>query len=262
MSGVWFRFCKFPVTANDSKAPPKSPYTPRLVRHRVLAGSVRSVYRLPRIVAVTEYGQAVCLHGRRGAVEALSAMTYVMPDAAALEGLWVAADGTPVTIRGIRPGDAAREACFVRELSARSRRLRFMDALRELTPRQVEHFTQPDPRRELALVALVRGVAGGADLGAEPGDGEGIVAVARYVVGASGQDCEFAIVVADAWQRRGLGRQLLGRLVELARGSGLARIRGTVLAENVAMLGLARRLGFRVTPLVGESGLREVELLL
>lgn len=189
-------------------------------------------------------------------------MAYVAPQAAALEGRWTAPDGTAVTIRGIRPGDAAREARFVRELSDRSRRLRFMDALRELTPRQVERFTQPDPRHELALVALVHGVARETDQPADRDVDERIVAVARYVVDAGSQDCEFAIVVADAWQRCGLGRQLLGRLVELARGGGLARIRGTVLAENAAMLGLARRLGFGVTPAIGESGLREVTLML
>jgi acetyltransferase len=189
-------------------------------------------------------------------------MTYVAPDAAALEDRWLAPDGTPVTIRGIRAGDAALEARFVRELSARSRRLRFMDGMRELTPRQVERFTQPDSRRELALVALAppKGTVGDRTDGAGDGHGESIVAVARYVVDADAQGCEFAIVIADAWQHHGLGRYLLARLIGLARGAGLTTMRGTVMAENAAMLGLARRLGFGVTPLPGEYGMREVTL--
>ncbi len=221
---------------------------------------------VPPGMAVAECNEVARRRGRRCAVEALSVMTYVAPAAASLEARWRAADGTPVTIRAIRAGDAAAEADFVRGLSAHSRRLRFMDGLRELTPRQLERFTQPDARRELALVALARpsvppGDGDGAGA-AGPGEGESIVAVARYVVDAEARGCEFAIVVADAWQRRGLGRHLLEQLAGLARGAGLETMRGTVMAENAAMLGLARRLGFHVTPLPGEYGLREVTLML
>jgi acetyltransferase len=179
-------------------------------------------------------------------------LTYAPPDAHEFAGPWTAPDGTTLAIRPIRPEDAAREAEFVRQLSPHSRRLRFMNALRELAPQQVERFTHVDPARELALVALARDAQGR----------EEQVAVARYVVDASGSGCEFAIAVADAWQRRGLGKHLLGQLVAAARRGGLGAISGRVLAENVAMLALARRLGFAVLPLPGEPGLRRVTLTL
>jgi acetyltransferase len=184
--------------------------------------------------------------------EAVSALTYVPPDARELAGPWTASDGTTLWIRPIRPEDAPLEAEFVRRLSPRSRRLRFMNALRELAPQQVERFTHVDPARELALVALGR-------------DGQGReeqVAVARYVVDSTGRSAEFAIAVADAWQRRGLGRHLLGRLLAAARRGGLESIHGRVLAENAGMLALARGLGFAIAPLPGEPGVRRVTAML
>jgi acetyltransferase len=72
------------------------------------------------------------------------------------------------------------------------------------------------------------------------------VAEARYVVDASGQQCEFAVVVADDWQHLGLARRLLDKLLESAAADGLLAMVGDVLATNHAMLGLARSLGFTV----------------
>jgi acetyltransferase len=179
-------------------------------------------------------------------------LTYVAPDPRELEGRWTAADGSTLLIRSIRPEDASLEAAFVRDLSPQSRQLRFMSALRELTPLQLERFTRIDPAREVALVAL----------GRDPQGLERQVAVARYVVDATGRRCEFAIAVADAWQRRGLGKHLMERLIAAARRGGLEAISGTVLAGNEGMLALARRLGFTVAALPGEPGLRRVTLML
>lgn len=178
-------------------------------------------------------------------------MTYVAPAVADLAGSWTAADGQTLAIRAIRPDDAALEAEFVRGLSPQSRRLRFMNALQELTPSQLERFTHVDPAREVALVAL-QDVAGQARQ----------VAVARFVVDPGPRGCEFALAVADAWQRRGLGRHLLSRLIGIARRAGLETIRGVVLVDNAGMLALARRLGFEVVPLAGEPGVRQVILRL
>jgi acetyltransferase len=60
-------------------------------------------------------------------------------------------------------------------------------------------------------------------------------------------EAEFAIVIDDAWQGRGLGAHLLSALIDLARRSGLRRVYGTTFSENKAMLGLARHLGFRLS---------------
>jgi acetyltransferase len=143
------------------------------------------------------------------------------------------ADGTAVTIRPIRPEDAEAERVFVNGLSARSRYLRFMYAVKEISPQMVARFTQIDYDREMALVAVVPGAEEPAQIG-----------VARYVVYPDGRNCEFAVVVADAWQGRGIATALLKRLIETAVARGLKRMDGIVLAENRGMLALARELGF------------------
>ena len=145
-------------------------------------------------------------------------------------------DGAAVTLRPIRPEDAAQEMDFVDGLSPESRRLRFQSALRGLSPQMLARFTQIDYDREMALVAIDS--SGGADRQ---------VAVARYIRLPDGRSCEFAIVVADAWQGRGLGRRMMARLVAVARDRGLRSMAGWVLAGNRGMLEMAARMGFETT---------------
>jgi acetyltransferase len=76
------------------------------------------------------------------------------------------------------------------------------------------------------------------------GDAETIIGVARYAIDSSGEACEFAIVIADAWQRRGIGKRMLVKLIDVARKRGLKRMYGDTLATNEGMLRLLRRLGF------------------
>ena len=149
----------------------------------------------------------------------------------------VMADGTAVTIRPIRPEDAAMERDFVDNLSDRSRYLRFMYFLKSITPQMVSRFTQIDYDREMALVALTR------DEGAERQ-----IAVGRYSIYPDGRGCEFAIVVADDWHGRGLATELLKRLIDIARDRRLDYMDGVVLRENKGMIALARDLGFEQRP--------------
>jgi acetyltransferase len=76
---------------------------------------------------------------------------------------------------------------------------------------------------------------------ATDGGGSRIVAMAQYAV-CEPLDAEFAVVVDDAWQRQGLGIQLLGVLAEYAARAGLAALAGLVLADNWPMLALLARL--------------------
>jgi acetyltransferase len=73
-----------------------------------------------------------------------------------------------------------------------------------------------------------------------------IVAEARCVLDREGRNAEFAIAVADEFQRRRLGTQLLRKLLAYASGKGVRRLFGEVLAENHGMQALARRLGFQL----------------
>ncbi|MGA8205433.1 MAG: GNAT family N-acetyltransferase, partial [Woeseiaceae bacterium] len=146
---------------------------------------------------------------------------------------FVLADGTRLTIRPIRPEDAVLEREFVNGLSDRSKYLRFMLALKNITPQMVSRFTQIDYDREMALVALV-----------PDGDAGRQVAVGRYVADPDGHACEFAIVVDDAWHNKGIATELLRRLIDVARERRIKRMDGIVLRENEGMLSLARDLGF------------------
>lgn len=146
---------------------------------------------------------------------------------------WRLADGTPITIRPIRPEDASIEQTFVRGLSAESRYFRFMGTMNELTQQMLIRFTQLDYNRELGLIAVH-----------EQGEKEIELGVARYVINADGESCEFALVVADKWHNRGIGTQLMTALIDAARARGLKIMNGEILGKNKNMLQLVKKLGF------------------
>lgn len=158
-------------------------------------------------------------------------------------------DGARVLVRPIRPEDADMEQAFVRGLSDASRHFRFMNTLHELTPAMLVRFTQIDYDREMALVAVH-----------EKSGREEEVGVARYVTNPDGETCEFAIVVADAWQGKGLGRRMLALLIDVAKKRGLKFMIGDVLAANRGMLTLCRALGFAVSDNADDATARRVML--
>jgi acetyltransferase len=149
---------------------------------------------------------------------------------------WQLPDGTDLTIRPIRPEDAEIEQEFVRGLSAESKYFRFMDTLQELSQPMLVRFTQIDYDREMALIAVL-----------EQDNQEKELGACRYVTSADGQSCEFALVVADEWQRKGIGHKLMNCLFDAARAKGIKIMEGEVLATNRSMLELVRRLGFDVS---------------
>ncbi|OQW38477.1 MAG: GNAT family N-acetyltransferase [Proteobacteria bacterium SG_bin4] len=149
---------------------------------------------------------------------------------------WQLADGTDLIIRPIRPEDAEIEQDFVRGLSAESKYFRFMDTLQELSQTMLVRFTQIDYDREMALIAVLQQDNQEKELG-----------VCRYIASADGQSCEFALVVADEWQNKGIGNKLMNCLFNAARAKGISVMEGEVLEANHAMLELVRRLGFEIT---------------
>lgn len=148
---------------------------------------------------------------------------------------WTLIDGSAATLRPIRASDIDLERAFVRNLSPQSKFKRFMGELKELSPEQLYAFTRPDPARESAYV-VIRSTAAG----------EEQIAVGRYALNADGRSCEFAIVVADAWQGKGVAGRLMRALIRDARARGLERMEGYVLAANTRMLAFVRKLGFDV----------------
>jgi acetyltransferase len=174
-------------------------------------------------------------------------------------------DGSAVTIRPIRPEDAALEIAFVHGLSDEARYFRFHDSLRDLTPKMLSQFTVVDYHDHLALIAVSdsgpapkRGPEDKQTMMLRPAanntpttpthatdDKPHQIGVARYVVEPGGETCEFAIVVADAWQGLGLATLLMQALMAAARARGVRRMHGDVLAANHKMLALTGKLGFR-----------------
>lgn len=151
---------------------------------------------------------------------------------------WEQPDGRTITIRPIRPEDADMEQEFVTGLSDESKYYRFMDTLRELTQSMLVRFTQIDYDREMALVATLPGADGH----------DAQIGVARYVTNPDGETVEFALAVADDWQKHGVGRKLMSALIESARQKGYRAVVGDVLSQNTKMFRLMTTLGFTIHP--------------
>jgi acetyltransferase len=140
--------------------------------------------------------------------------------------------GNAAVIRRVRAGDAQALQQFFRDLSPASRYRRFLRAIRELPEDMLALFTHPDPAGEAVLIASL------------PHSRTRIIGMAQYA--GSGESSEIAVVVGDAWQRQGLGYQLLAALMNVAVEAGIERIHADVFADNQAMRRLASKLGCRI----------------
>jgi len=96
-------------------------------------------------------------------------------------------------------------------------------------------FTQIDYDREMALVALD-----------ESANQEKMLGVARVIAKPDGDEGEFAVIVGDPYQGKGVGAELLNRCLRIVKERGMQSVWGTVLTENRQMLKLARKIGFQV----------------
>jgi acetyltransferase len=176
----------------------------------------------------------------------------IHPYPAELEQEFELEDGQRATLRAIRPEDAALEQEFVHRLSEQSRFLRFMFGLQDLTPAMLSKFTQIDYDRELALLVVL-----------QPAQGpQQQIGVARYITFPDAETCEFAIVVSDEWQGRGVARPLFNKLIAAARDRGLRIMTGVTLRENTRMIDLSRSLGFTTRTDADEPELVRMTLVL
>ncbi|MGB5492408.1 MAG: GNAT family N-acetyltransferase, partial [Woeseiaceae bacterium] len=163
-------------------------------------------------------------------------------------------DGTDIVVRPIRPEDAEIEAKFVRELSSQARYFRFMNALQELSREMLVRFTQIDYHNDMALIAVTSNDDGDGD-----GDGEEQIGVARYTTNLDKKTCEFALVVSDRWQSRGIGHHLMQNLMEIARDRDLETMQGQVLTDNSKMLELVASLNFQIRNDPDDTAVKLVE---
>jgi RimJ/RimL family protein N-acetyltransferase len=150
-------------------------------------------------------------------------------------------DGTLVQTRPIRPADGPALQRFHSRLSAQSVYLRFFRSVPVLSAEQARYYTELDGQDRFALVGL------------DPAQPEEIIGVVRYDREPGTDRAEYAIVVADAWQGRGLGLGLTRRLLVCARHQGIRHLYAYILPENRRMLELFKRLGLNLhaDPTVG-----------
>ena len=139
-------------------------------------------------------------------------------------------DGRCVSVREIEPEDAPALRRFVGRLSDRSIHMRYFGSMKELSETQARHFAEVDGQDRFALVAL------------DPKDEEEIVGVVRYEREADTDRAEYAAVIEDQMQGKGLGIGLTRRLIEAARERGIRHLYALVMRENREMLGMLRSL--------------------
>src|SRR5947209_2929429 len=138
-------------------------------------------------------------------------------------------DGTEVRISRLTPADAPLLADAFARLSEESRRLRFLGPKPSLSAAELRYLTEVDGHRHEALCAI------------DPATGHG-VAIGRFVrTPERPGTAEVAITVADAWQRRGLGKLLLERLADRAREEGITGFTAFVAQDNRNMHALLER---------------------
>ncbi len=155
-----------------------------------------------------------------------------------------------ITVRPVSPQDALQLQALVARLSPEARRNRFHHPLRGLSAQSCERLCQADTHDHVAFVMTVGAPAQ-----------EQVIAEARYVVDldGAGNSAEFALVVDEGWQRRGLGALAMQLLLRSAQESGLRWLHGDVLATNLPMQRLMQHCGFVCVPDREDDGLLHAE---
>ncbi len=151
-------------------------------------------------------------------------------------------DGTEVFIRPIRPEDEPLHIEFFYSLSRQTQYYRFFTYTSQITHEQIAMFTHVDYDREIAIVALIK----------ENGK-EKIIGVNRLSYIPYEDKYEFAIVVTDAWQGKGVAKILMEKLIYIAKDRNIKKIYGTVLAENRKMINFVKKFGFKIIGFEGET---------
>jgi acetyltransferase len=151
---------------------------------------------------------------------------------------WTAKDGTAVNIRPIRPEDEPALVRFHETLSERSVYLRYFHLInleQRTTHERLTRICFIDYTREMALVVERT----------DPHTGQReILAVGRMMKLFGSNDAEVAVLVSDQWQGRGLGKEVLARLVTVGRDEKLAKLTADILPDNRDVMRLCEKLGF------------------
>jgi RimJ/RimL family protein N-acetyltransferase len=149
--------------------------------------------------------------------------------------------GQRLTVRFVEPGDAEALQHYFQLLSMRSRYNRFLGAISELPPAQLDHFIHVGEGDRFSVIAVmaIDGI-------------ETIIGEARYAFEPDSRSFEFGLSVDDRWQGQGIGAALLKNLECRAAAFGAERLFGDTMRSNDAMIALARKSGFAFTRSPGD----------
>lgn len=162
---------------------------------------------------------------------------------------WRLTDGTEVLLRPIRPEDEPLEREMLSTLSEEALRGRFFQVIKKITHEMLIRFCNIDYDREMAIVAELR-----------EGEKRRIIGIGRLIIEPDGTSGEFAVVVHDDFQGKGLGYKLVDMLIGVAQDKGLGEVTGTVLTDNTSMLRVCETLGFTISH--EPEGVSKVRLVL
>jgi len=150
---------------------------------------------------------------------------------------WRLKDGSEVMLRPIRPEDEPMELDFIKGLSIETSRYRFFQIIKDLPHDALVRFCNIDYDREMAFIAET--------IDSDSNRARKIeIGVSRLILDPNKKHGEFAVVIADKYQGKGLGTKLVDMLIEFARDKGAETIYGIIMSGNIAMIRLCEKLGF------------------
>jgi acetyltransferase len=163
-------------------------------------------------------------------------------------------DGSEIVLRPVRPEDEGAMVAFHHTLSSETvyfRYLRLLSLDQRIRHDRLTQLCFVDYDCQVGLVAVQYDEALDVDC---------ILAISRLVKIHGTRDMDFAVVVSDAFQGRGLGEALLRHTVAVARAEGMARVVGVIHPENTAMIRMCKKIGFTLSKPVGDEVHAEMRL--
>ena len=168
---------------------------------------------------------------------------------------WKLRDGTPVTIRPIKPEDEPLMVNFYQAPSEHSVYMRYFAPLKldvRIAHDRLSRICSIDYGRKMVLVV---------ELSDPQTHKPEIIGIGALIKSHGTNEAEFALDVSDPWQKHGIGTHLLKLLVQIGHHEKVARITATILGVNHEMQRIASKVGFNLQPVEGDSELR-AELVL
>ena len=150
-------------------------------------------------------------------------------------------DNSEVILRPIKAEDEDRFHELIKSLSTESVRFRFFNIIKEMPHETLTEYCNLDYDRQIAIVAEL-----------QQGDGQ-MIGAGRVIAEPDGRSGEFAVLVTDKWQSKGLGSILMDYIIEVARNMRLESVFATILPTNIKMMRLCEKKGFRMEVLDEET---------